>query len=386
MGPGCSGNQPGKNKNRMSANPFSEFASQLSQFIGRLRSSSSETVGTEGACFEDLALRLFRLQFEHNLPYRNFCRAQGITEAKLALFAKIPAVNSAAFKDLDFTGIPPDQRTAVFHSSGTTGQQPSRHFHNPDSLRIYGESLLTWFQAQFGLGSEWSGFTPAFLTPPPMAAPQSSLVHMFEVLRRDSGATQDAFLGAVAQDNTWGLDWLRINDFLRKAIAARRPVFLFGTAFSFVHLLDYLAERGEAVRLPQGSRVMETGGYKGRSRALPKSELHALITRWLGVGSERILCEYGMSELSSQAYDSAGLGGVRHFRFPPWARARVISPETGEEVCDGETGIIRVLDLANVYSVLAIETQDLAIRRGDAFELVGRAAEVEPRGCSLMAA
>ncbi len=191
---------------------------------------------------------------------------------------------------------------------------------------------------------------------------------------------------------------------------------------------------------------METGGYKGRSRELTKVELHALITKLLGISPAHIVCEYGMSELSSQAYDKAvqsGSGilphpgplpkerengsqlasetsttrdieartllfplpggesqgegkrtvgftgtspGVRLFHFPPWARVQIISPETGLEVAEGETGLLRVFDLANVYSVLAIQTEDLAARRGDGFELLGRAASVEPRGCSLMTA
>ena len=72
------------------------------------------------------------------------------------------------------------------------------------------------------------------------------------------------------------------------------------------------------------------------------------------------------------------------FHFPPWARVQIISPETGREVADGETGLIRVFDLANVFSVAAIQTEDLGIRRGDGFELIGRAQLAEPRGCSLM--
>jgi hypothetical protein len=74
------------------------------------------------------------------------------------------------------------------------------------------------------------------------------------------------------------------------------------------------------------------------------------------------------------------------FRFPPWARVQIISPETGREVADGETGLIRIFDLANVFSVAAIQTEDLGVRRGDGFELIGRASFAEPRGCSLMTA
>ena len=98
-----------------------------------------------------------------------------------------------------------------------------------------------------------------------------------------------------------------------------------------------------------------------------------------------------MSELSSQAYDTrwtdvAGAAGRRVFRFPPWARARVLSPETGEEVAPGQVGRIHVLDLANVFSVAAVQTEDLGRRLDDGFELLGRAGAAEARGCSLQSA
>jgi hypothetical protein len=91
-----------------------------------------------------------------------------------------------------------------------------------------------------------------------------------------------------------------------------------------------------------------------------------------------------MSELSSQAYDRVLPETGGGFRFPPWARAQVISPETGREAADGETGMVRVFDLANVRSALAVQTEDLAVRRGEGFELTGRAAGAAARGCSLL--
>jgi hypothetical protein len=103
-----------------------------------------------------------------------------------------------------------------------------------------------------------------------------------------------------------------------------------------------------------------------------------MIRSSLGVSA--IVTEYGMCELSSQAY--ANEDGV--FQFPPWARVQIVSPENGREVKDGETGLIRVFDLANVWSVLAVQTEDLGVRRGHGFELLGRASGAEARGCSLM--
>jgi hypothetical protein len=224
---------------------------------------------------------------------------------------------------------------------------------------------------------------------------------MFEIVRKKMGAAESAFLGSVGEDGAWAIDLKGALAALREASTRGKPILLLGTAFSFVHLLDFLAERNLRLDLPPASRVMETGGYKGRSRALPRAELHSLLTQWLGIPPLHIVCEYGMSELGSQAYDAAvdetrrglrdgvvlgqPLHEARCFRFPPWARVQIISPETGREVDLGGTGLIRVFDLANVYSVMAIQTEDLGVRRTEGFELIGRAAAVEPRGCSLMA-
>jgi hypothetical protein len=223
----------------------------------------------------------------------------------------------------------------------------------------------------------------------------------------DTAASATHASWAPGSHAAWELDLEQALARLQSAVTRDTPLLLLGTAFNFVHLLDELASRKLRFALPPGSRVMETGGYKGRSRSLPKSELHALITERLGVPPSHIVCEYGMSELSSQAYDCVA-GAQRHvssvgrpvssagernpqpanrcFRFPPWARVQIVSPETGREVAAGQTGLIRVFDLANVWSAMAIQTEDLGVRRGDGFELLGRAVHAEPRGCSLMPA
>jgi hypothetical protein len=334
--------------------------------------------------FNGLALMLFTLQFNHNQAYRKLCDARKITPANISHWTQISAAPTSAFKELELTSLSAPQRTHVFHSSGTTAQAPSRHFHSVESLAIYEASLLAWFRFHVPSAKHL-----AILTPPPAAVPNSSLAHMFETIRRNFGAPETSFLGALADDCSWTLKFELTLAALEHAAQSGQPILILGTAFSFVHLLDYLAEKNLRLKLPAGSRAMETGGYKNRSRVLPKPELHALITEGLGIPPSHIFCEYGMSELSSQAYDVTDPSSsfiIRHFHFPPWARAQIISPETGREVRDGETGLLRIFDLANVFSVMAVQTEDLAIRRGEGFELIGRAESSEPRGCSLMSA
>jgi len=350
--------------------------------------------------FNSLALALFAAQFAHNAAYRKLCQARGATPGSVERWSRIPAVPASAFKELELTCLTAAERTTVFHSSGTTEQRPSRHFHNSESLDLYEASLWPWFYRHVLVDLTTGGWKLAILTPPPSATPNSSLVHMFETIRRKTGAGEAAFLGGVGPGGAWTLDSSRAAIAVHTAIDIGQPLVLLGTAFNFVHLLDEFAARSLEAKLPPGSVVMETGGYKGRSRELPKAELHALITRMLGVLPSQIICEYGMSELSSQAYvavagDDWRVAGdtkpslhasriTRHFHFAPWARVQIISPETGREAVEGETGLVRVFDLANAFSALAVQTEDLAIRRGGGFELVGRAAAAEPRGCSLM--
>lgn len=369
---------------------FSGFAARLRRCIGAFAQHGD---GISEEVFDELARGLFALQFEHNGPYRRFCEARGARPGTVAHWSEIPAIPTEAFKELELSCLSAREGTRVFLSSGTTKQRPSRHFHHAASLAIYEASLLPWFAAHVLAEESRTELNPSlpsgearfiFLTPSATQAPHSSLLHMFDTVRREFGSAESVSVGRVSDDGAWTLDFDAALQALRQSCRANRPVVLLGTAFSYVHLADLLAERDARLALPPGSRALETGGYKGRSRNLPRAELHALLAERLGLRPAAVVSEYGMSELSSQAYDQAPGQVDRVFRFPPWARAQIISPESSQEVGEGEAGLIRIFDLANVYSVMAILTEDLGIRRGDGFDLIGRAEAAEQRGCSLM--
>jgi hypothetical protein len=362
----------------------SSLAARVRDLMRRGMSGTDASASLPPPCpdtWEAVALDLFALQHASVPAYRFLCEARGRRPGDVRSWKEIPAVPTAAFQELEVSAIAPEARTRVFHSSGTTGQRPSRHFHHAESLALYEDSLRPWFAAHLltpGPGFP-AGLRPRCLalTPPPPAAPHSSLVHMLEVLIRDFGGPDSGFSGKVGSEAAWELGLEATLTTLKMACDGGAPVVVLGTAFLFVHLLDALEAQGRSFRLPAGSRLMETGGYKGRSRVLDRADLHAALADRLG--SPRIVSEYGMSELSSQAYDT-GSG----FRFPPWVRWRIVRPETGSDAAEGEAGLLRIHDLANVWSVAALETADLARRRGDSFELLGRAADAEPRGCSRM--
>jgi hypothetical protein len=359
--------------------------------------------------FRQQAFRLFELQFRYNAPYRRWCEARGVHPDRVRDWREIPAVPTAAFAEFEFTCLPPGMRPAVFHSSGTTRGRPGRHYHNAETLAVYETAL--WWGFERALWTDRVGpeaMALLILMPPPTQAPHSSLVYMCETVRRRMGQPPEAFAGRVDSNGAWDLDPAHVWSRLRHWSAQGRPVMILATAFMLVRLLDAPGLDPVRLALPPGSRLMETGGYKGRTRELSPAELRRLLEERLGLPAAAVISEYGMCELGSQAYDGAwpreglgvtvsggadrGQGGSgparirRRFRFPPWVRIQVLDPETGAEVPEGGLGLLQVTDLANVGSVLAIRTEDLVEKVRDGFRFHGRAAGAEPKGCSLWTA
>lgn len=322
--------------------------------------------------FGELALAVHRYQREHNEPYANYCRALG-GGSEVRDWRQIPAAPQQVFKRFALRAFPEADTVRTFRTSGTTGEgHGSHHFR---SLRLYETSILEGWR-YFGLPTGWP---QAILTPPPETNPHSSLGHMMGTLSELAPAgCHRYFIRDGGRLDLPGLE--------RMATECReggRPLLLLGTALACLHLCETLERRGVGLSLPPGSQLMETGGYKGTGRTLAKEDLYATFERWLGLPADAIINEYGMTELSTPFY-TRGLG--QPHAGPPWARALVMDPERNVPALPGEIGTVRLFDLANLGSVLAIQTQDLAVAREDGgFELLGRDPAALPRGCSRAA-
>jgi len=253
---------------------------------------------------------------------------------------------------------PPGDDVATFRTSGTThGARGSHHFRE---LALYDLAARTW-AARMLFARPPKRLV--VLAPSPAEAPDSSLSHML-------GRFGEWFAPATF---CWR-DGPDLGAFAA-ALEGDEPVGVLGTSFALVHACD-----GSATRpLPPGSFLMQTGGFKGRSRTLELDAMRALLRGRFGLDDPQILGEYGMTELSSQAYERA----PGRYRFPHWVRASLVDPETLERTTD--EGLLRIDDAANLDSCCAIQTSDLArIEDGDVI-LLGRAPGAVPRGCSLAA-
>ena len=207
---------------------------------------------------------------------------------------------------------------------------------------------------------------------------ESSLSYMVSTVMRDLG-TPDS---RVAIGNE-GIDHASLQDWLDGR--NDEPVCVIGTSLAFVHWFDKLAASNTALELPAGSCIMDTGGFKGSTRAVTSHDLREQYQVLLGVAPQFVVNEYGMTEMLSQFYDAHQLDPAQMLvkQGPAWVRSAIVDPETLEPLPRGQTGLLKHFDLANVFSVSAIQTEDIAVAKGDGFELLGRAAGAAPRGCSI---
>lgn len=338
--------------------------------------------------FNALALRVFRHQYRANAAFRRFCDGRGARPEAVEHWTDVPPVPTDAFKHVDLysgapgSGVGEGGPERVFRTSGTTRGAGLRGRHPIPSLDLYRAASVRWFAWNLLAGLEDRPVSVLSLVPDPARVPDSSLATMMGFVVEAVGDEHSAFLA----DPEGGV---QVAATLRAVEAARdrgAPVLVMGTAFAWVQWLDAPEVGGRRLGLPRGSRLMETGGFKGRTRVVARDELYRDLEARLGISPASMVNEYGMTELLSQLYEpvlreGAAARGIH--RPPPWLRVRALDPESLAPLPPGEVGLLAFHDLANVGSVASILTQDVGSVDADGVRLQGRAPGAEPRGCSL---
>ena len=327
--------------------------------------------------FEDLALAAFAWQLERVEPFRRLCERRGVSPATVTDWRQVPPVPTAAFKTMTLAAAP---AVEIFRSSGTTsGEERSVHHQPfPDLYRAVIDASFPRFCLPFaGAGGKLPILS---LIPAPEQLPDSSLSFMAgHILARWGSPESATAFGPRGVEAAPARSWAGARQ------REGRPVLVLATAFALAQWLDGLERLGLKFRLPAGSAVFETGGFKGRATEIAREDLLARLQAWTGVPAASVVREYGMTELTSQCYSGSLLGeDPELFRAPHWVRVRILDPETLEEVPAGTPGLICVFDLANLGSAVHLLTEDLGVAEGEGFRLLGRAAGAELRGCSLV--
>lgn len=309
--------------------------------------------------FKDIALKVFKFQFENNPVYRSFCDLLYKHPSDITRVEDIPFLPIQFFKSHKVLSSTSKIQT-TFTSSGTTGNTTSKH-HICD-LGVYEESFRKGFQKSYG---NIEDYVILALLPSYLERQGSSLIYMVNDMIINSKHPESGFY----LDNRSELKEKLIN-----LDSRGQKVLLIGVSFA---LLDLVEEHQFQLK---NTIVMETGGMKGRRKELVRAELHSILKQ--GFGVSKIHSEYGMTELLSQAYSK----GDGRFECPNWMKILTRDPEDALTLQQHhKTGGINVIDLANINSCSFIATQDLGrIASDGAFEIIGRFDSSDIRGCNLM--
>jgi len=307
--------------------------------------------------FHEIALKVFRFQVGNNLIYADFLRFMNINPAEINSIEKIPFLPIRFFKSYKI--ISGNQNAEkIFTSSGTTGNQVSRHFVS--DLSFYRESLNQSFRHFYGNFSDYTIFA---LLPSYLEREGSSLIDMVEFWIERSG-----------RGGFYLYDYDKLaNDLIQNEKEGKKAI-LIGVSFA---LLDFV----EKIQFDlKNTIVMETGGMKGRKEEITREELHKILKK--GFGINEIHSEYGMTELLSQAYSKEN----SRFETPAWMKILIRDTEDPLTFLnEGKTGGVNVINLANLNSCSFIATDDLGkIHTDNSFEILGRFDNSDVRGCNLM--
>lgn len=310
--------------------------------------------------FKNMALAVFKFQFENNPVYRSFCDLLYIHPSDVKVIEDIPFLPIQFFKSHKVLSST-NSILKTFTSSATTGSVTSKHYIT--DLEIYKQSFRAGFKQFYGNVSD---YVVLALLPSYLERDGSSLIYMVEDLITQSNHKESGFYLHNLSE---------LKDKLIALDSEGKNILLIGVSFALLDLVEQFQFQ------LKNTIVMETGGMKGRRKELIRDELHHILKQ--GFGVDNIHSEYGMTELLSQAYSMGN--GI--FKCSHWMKVLTRDPEDALTIQPKQkTGGINIIDLANVNSCAFIATQDLGkVYTDDSFEIIGRFDNSDIRGCNLMA-
>lgn len=346
--------------------------------------------GPEGdpTVFEELAPEVFRRQYDNNTAYREFCDAAGATPSTIDSWLDIPAYPTDAFKNDIVASFPMDEAVQAIMTSGTTSpNQRGRIFRDAigQELIFIANRVMTgaYLFPDFEAGQRCRIL---ILTPSPEVAPSMGMAIGMEQTRLHFGTDDSRFLVKRT-----GVEVRALVSALGDAEKTGVPVALIGATSAYVYFLKSCGERGLRFCLPEGSRVGDGGGYRGRFGIVTREAYYSMVGEVLGVPEHACVNILGMGESATNYADDVLRNHVlgrpaneRHKPAPPWTRVQAVSPDTGEVLPHGQPGLLRHYDLVNLPTVLGVQTDNLGYtdERGG-FEIVGRAKVVDGKVAEL---
>ena len=310
--------------------------------------------------FENKALEVFQFQRSNNPIYGEYCDA--LNKREIKQIKDIPFLPINFFKSHKVS-CSPNVSEHYFESSGTSGQINSKHYYQ--NLDLYYQSIELGFHHFFN-GKK---YTIVGLLPHYLERQHSSLVAMVRHWMNRNEQEEYFYLHNLGD----------LYSKLNELFLAEKEVLLIGISFALLDFSELFKIQNSLLVQTGKLTIIETGGMKGSRPEMPKQELISKLKQAFPLS--KMISEYGMCELFSQAYSDEDLW----FSCPPWMKVLVGDINDPLSSLVQGRGVAKIIDLANINSCSFIETQDLIELRADGrFQILGRLHQSDLRGCSLM--
>jgi hypothetical protein len=356
------------------------------RLAARIRAFVARGVDGDPGEFDSLALDEFAFQCRNNEPYRRFCDAKRMRPGAVRSWREIPAFPTAAFKTEIVTSFPVENAVLDILTSGTSASSASPAGRGKIFRDAVGRDLV--FQANRAVTAAYlfpdleAGRRCRLLimTPSPSMAPSMGMTVGMEQTRVHFGTEDSCYLIGPT-----GLDVRRLLESLAESERTGTPLAIIGATSAFVVFFSACQARNIRFRLPEGSRVADGGGYRGRFGEMTRERYYALAEEVLGVPATHCVNILGMGETGTNYADNvladrvAGRPAADRRKVPPpWTRVLAMSLDDLSPLPPGEIGLLRHYDVVNLPMVVGVQTDNLGYVRADGgFEIVGRAQVID---------
>ena len=323
--------------------------------------------------FNELALRAFELQYRTDEAYRKYCARTRISPESISRWHEIPAVASFAFKKTLASAFPEQKAEELYFGSGVAELRRKRGPFFPDrDIRMLAAGANRLLQKAY-VFPDIDTIKMLFMVPTPLMAPGMVMASGLERIRQRFGTGDSRFLISFR-----GLDLRGLISALRQSEKADQPLALLGATWGFDYFFDACRKAGTRFRLPEGSRIVESGGYAGRYTKCTKEEFFGKCAELLGIGEDACINALWLCESSTVYFDNVlrnSLAGIKRERckeVPPWTRTIAVDPLEFRRLPKGERGLLRHYDLTNRAMAIAVQTGTMGYETEDGFEVAGK--------------
>lgn len=354
---------------------FCGFDDEIAAFVAKGISHSDE------AEFNRLMLRGFALQYAVSPAYRSYCASLGLSPDTVSTWSEIPAVTSFSHLERLRRFYPVVDADRISLESRAVDLDHRRGPFFPDESLVKLMASVQISAVRTCLFPDVARMKMLFFVPQPRMAPGMVMASGLERFRQEFGLPGSRFLISFT-----GLDLKGFVADLRKAEDSGEPLSILGATHGLDYFLDACLLEGLSFRLPQGSRLLESGGFMGRHVACPPDAFRDKCLRVLGIGHDFCInalwiCESSTVYFDNVLYKPAQRGTAARCKVPPpWTRVEIVHPLTFQRVGEGEIGLIRLYDLSNRGTAFVVQTDKMGCRTADGFDVVGKLDKADPTG------